>query len=131
MNALLLLLLDSRAPAGAHHHSGGMEAAVRAGLVTDLTGLEDFCRARLRTSARVGAAFAAAAGRLQSLDTERAGLVPCVSTRDWSLLDAEFEARTPSEATRRASRELGRGLSRLLRSPSPSPGSPRERTIPQ
>ena len=33
MNALLLLLLDSRAPAGAHHHSGGMEAAVGTGLV--------------------------------------------------------------------------------------------------
>ena len=61
MNALLLLLLDSRAPAGAQHHSGAMEAAVMAGLVTDLTGVEDFCRTRLRTSARVAAAFAAAA----------------------------------------------------------------------
>ena len=50
-NALLLLLLDSRAPAGAHHHSGAMEAAVMAGLVTDLAGAEDFCRTRLRTSA--------------------------------------------------------------------------------
>ena len=39
MNALLLLLLDSRAPAGAQHHSGGMEAAVMAGLVTDLNTL--------------------------------------------------------------------------------------------
>ena len=66
MNTLLLLLLDSRAPAGAHHHSGGMEAAVQAGLVTGLAGLDDFCRARLRTSARVGAAFAAASARLQS-----------------------------------------------------------------
>jgi urease accessory protein len=60
MNALLLLLVDSRAPAGAHHHSGGMEAAVGTGLVTGLASLEDFCRARLRTSARVAAAFAAA-----------------------------------------------------------------------
>ena len=34
MNTLLLLLLDSRAPAGAHHHSGGMEAAVGTGLVS-------------------------------------------------------------------------------------------------
>ena len=61
MNTLLLLLLDSRAPAGAHHHSGGMEAAIGTGLVTGLAGLEDFCQARLRTSARVTAAFAAAA----------------------------------------------------------------------
>ena len=67
MNALLLLLLDSRAPAGAHHHSGGMEAAVATGLVTDLTGLEGFCRAKLRTSARAGAAFVNAEQRSAAL----------------------------------------------------------------
>jgi len=117
MNALLLLLLDSRAPAGAHHHSGGMEAAVATGLVTDLTGLEGFCRAKLRTSARVGAAFAAAASRLQSLDPERTGL-GALQER-WGLLDAEFEVRTPSEAARAASRQLGGGLLRLLRSALP------------
>ena len=117
MNALLLLLLDSRAPSGAHHHSGGMEAAVATGLVTDLTGLEGFCRAKLRTSARVGAAFAAAASRLQSLDPERTGL-GALQER-WGLLDAEFEARTPSEATRAASRQIGGGLLRLLRSALP------------
>ena len=117
MNALLLLLLDSRAPSGAHHHSGGMEAAVATGLVTDLTGLEDFCRAKLRTSARVGAAFAAAASRLQSSDPEQTGL-GALQER-WALLDAEFEARTPSEAARAASRQLGGGLLRLLRSALP------------
>ena len=37
----------------------------------------------------------------------------------WALLDAEFEARTPSEATRAASRQLGGGLLRLLRSVLP------------
>jgi urease accessory protein len=112
MNALLLLLLDSRAPAGAHHHSGGMEAAVMTGLVTGLAGTEDFCRTRLRTSARVSAAFAAASCR--SFINER-GDVPAQLT----LLDIEYGARIPSEATRRASRELGRGLSRLLRSVIP------------
>jgi urease accessory protein len=112
MNALLLLLLDSRAPAGAHHHSGGMEAAVMTGLVTDLAGAEDFGRIRLRTSARVSAAFAAASCRL--FLNER-GDVPAQLT----LLDIEYGARIPSEATRRASRELGRGLSRLLRSVIP------------
>ena len=107
MNALLLLLLDSRAPAGAQHHSGAMEAAVMAGLVTDLTGVENFCRTRLRTSARVAAAFAAAA----CFGAERPGFSALTAE-----LDAEFEARTPSEATRTASRQLGGGLIRLARS---------------
>src|ERR1700689_5347623 len=121
MNTLLLLLLDSRAPAGAHHHSGGMEAAVGPGLVTGPADLEDFCRARLRTSARVCAAFAAASARLQSDMPER----PVARAQDqwaqdqWALLDAEFEARTPSEAMRTASRQLGRGLVRLVRSVQP------------
>ena len=144
MNTLLLLLLDSRAPAGAHHHSGGMEAAIGTGLVSanpvrGLADLEDFCRARLRTSARVAAAFAAAAGRLQSDSAERAAVpapaqpraVPAESMAQekwaqekwaqekWAELDAEFEARTPSEATRMASRQLGGGLLRLLRSVLP------------
>ena len=109
VKALLLLLLDSRAPAGAHHHSGGMEAAIMTGLVTDLADAEDFCQTRLRTSAKVSAAFAAASCR--SFIDER-GDVPAQLT----LLDAEYGARIPSEATRRASRELGRGLTRLLRS---------------
>ncbi len=134
MNTLLLLLLDSRAPAGAHHHSGGMEAAVGTGLVSadpvrGLADLEDFCRARLRTSARVSAAFAAAASRLQSDSAERAGLpapaqpravlAESMAQEKWAELDAEFEARTPSEATRAASRQLGGGLLRLLRSVLP------------
>ena len=124
MDTLLLLLLDSRAPAGAHHHSGGMEAAVGTGLVGNLASLEDFCRARLRTSARVAAAFAAAAGRLQSDCAERAVLLAsshprAVLAESLAVLDAEFEARTPSEATRAASRQLGSGLLRLLRSVLP------------
>ena len=110
MNALLLLLLDSRAPAGAHHHSGGMEVAVATGLVTGLPEVEQFCRARLRTSGRTAAAFAAAAGRL----SRDAG-----SARQWAELDAEFDARTPSEAMRAASRQLGGGLRRLLRAMRP------------
>jgi urease accessory protein len=151
-NALLLLLLDSRAPAGAHHHSAGMEAAIMAGLVTDLAGTEDFCQTRLRTSARVAASFAAASCRLLSaeragldptllsaerhgldptlLSAERHGLDPTLLSAErhgldptlpaeLAVLDAEYEARVPSEATRRASRELGRGLGRLLRSVVP------------
>jgi len=121
MNTLLLLLLDTRAPAGAHHHSGGMEAAVGTGLVAGLSDLENFCQTRLRTSARVTAAFAAAACRLQADFPERAPL-PAPGRPDapradpWAELDAEFDARTPSPAMRAASRQLGGGLVRLLRS---------------
>jgi urease accessory protein len=121
MNTLLLLLLDTRAPAGAHHHSGQMEAAVGTGLVAGLSDLENFCQTRLRTSARVTAAFAAAACRLQADFPERtpppAPASPDAPRGDpWAELDAEFDARTPSEAMRAASRQLGGGLVRLLRS---------------
>ncbi|HEX2822177.1 MAG TPA: urease accessory UreF family protein [Streptosporangiaceae bacterium] len=153
MNTLLLLLLDSRAPAGAHHHSGGMEAAVGTGLVAGLPDLEDFCRAKLRTSARVAAAFAAASCHLQSHDAERAPVPapgrlgarradadpwrdpepptgldswrdpgPQAEPDPWAELDAEFDARTPSVAMRAASRQLGGGLLRLLRSLRPDAG---------
>jgi urease accessory protein len=117
MNTLLLLLLDGRAPAGTHHHSGGMEPAVAAGLVTGLASLEAFCRARLRTSARVSSAFAAASCRLQTNFPERPA-VPAPA-EPWPELDAEFEARTPSAAMRAASRQLGGGLLRLLRALRP------------
>src|SRR5450755_4408794 len=110
MNSILLLLLDSRAPAGAHNHSGGMEAAVSTGLVAGPPDVEEFCRGRLRTSGLVAAAFAAAACQLQP--------EPRLA-QEWALLDAEYEARTPSEAMRAASRQLGSGLRRLLRSMLP------------
>ncbi|MGD0069085.1 MAG: urease accessory UreF family protein, partial [Streptosporangiaceae bacterium] len=120
MNALLLLLLDSRAPAGAHHHSGAMEAAISTGLVTGLADLEDFCLARLRTSARVAAAFAASACHLHADFSSERTLAPAPATPDaWAELDAELDARTPSEAMRAASRQLGGGLLRLLRSLRP------------
>ncbi len=102
--ALLLLMLDSRSPAGAHSHSGGMEAAVDAGRVNSVADVEDFCRGRLHTSGLVAASAAAAATRL-SLD----------DPRGWRSLDDEVSARTPSEAMRAASRQLGGGLRRLLR----------------
>ncbi|MBN9619400.1 MAG: urease accessory protein, partial [Actinobacteria bacterium] len=117
MDALLLLLLDSRSPAGAHNHSAGMEAAVATGLVSDLAGVEAFCRARLRTAGRVAAEFAAAACARATSSALRGGAAgrhavgaPAVSPRtaavltDWTELDAELDARTPSEAQRAASR---------------------------
>ena len=60
-SAQLLLLLDSRSPAGGHSHSGGLEAAVDAGLVRGLGDLRAFCTGRLATGGVVAAGFSAAA----------------------------------------------------------------------
>ncbi|MBL1068860.1 urease accessory protein UreF [Streptomyces sp. 7-21] len=103
--AALLLLADGRFPAGAHAHSGGAEAAVHAGRVTDPASLEAFCAGRLRTAGLVAAALAAAACD---------GLDP-------GELDAAADARTPSPALRTTARRLGRQLARAARATWPSP----------
>jgi urease accessory protein len=99
----LLLLADSRLPAGTHAHSGGLEAAVATERVRDADGLYEFLLGRLMTTGLTGAAFSAAAVRVSGDRT------------DISDLDAEYEARTPSPAQRRASRALGRQLLRAVR----------------
>ncbi|KWX10443.1 hypothetical protein TR74_03585, partial [Carbonactinospora thermoautotrophica] len=101
----MLLLADSRLPAGGHVHSGGLEAAVRAGLVTDLASLAGFLRGRLATVGRVSAAFAAAAVRLAG--------DPDAGAAAWAELDAELDARTPALPQRQASRTQGRSLLRI------------------
>ncbi|MFI8103155.1 urease accessory protein UreF [Streptomyces sp. NPDC086023] len=98
--AALLLLADGRFPAGGHAHSGGAEAAVKAGRIRDAATLEDFCRGRLHTAGLVAAALAAA-GAL--------GIDP-------AELDAAADARTPAPALRTAARRLGRQLTRAARS---------------
>ena len=90
--AALLVLADGRFPAGGHAHSGGAEAAVKAGRITG-------ARRAWRTSAGGGctrrgwssAALAAAAAL---------GVDPLA-------LDAAADARTPSPALRVAARKLG------------------------
>ncbi|MFJ8822434.1 urease accessory protein UreF [Streptomyces sp. NPDC102467] len=103
--AALLVLADGRFPAGGHAHSGGAEAAVKAGRITDAASLEEFCRGRLHTSGRVAAALAAAAAL---------GVDP-------AALDAAADARTPSQALRVAARRLGRQLMRAARTTWPHP----------
>ena len=105
MNTALLLLADSRLPAGGHAHSGGLEPAATAGAVRDLATLADFLRGRLATAGLVAAGLAAA-----SVSGDRAAL------------DAEADARTPSPAQRRASRAQGRALLRAARTAWPHPG---------
>ncbi|MEX0168805.1 urease accessory protein UreF [Streptomyces sp. LMG1-1-1.1] len=101
----LLVLADGRFPAGGHAHSGGAEAAVRAGRITDAADLEAFCRGRLHTTGLTSAALAAGAAH---------GLDPYE-------LDAAADARTPSPALRAAARRLGRQLMRAARATWPSP----------
>ncbi|MFE9438922.1 urease accessory protein UreF [Streptomyces sp. NPDC006602] len=102
--AALLVLADGRFPAGGHAHSGGAEAAVKAGRVTGGESLESFCRGRLHTAGRVSASLAAAAVL---------GVNPVE-------LDAAADARTPSPALRVAARKLGRQLMRAARAAWPS-----------
>jgi urease accessory protein len=98
--ATLLALADSRLPTGGHVHSGGAEEAITRGMVTDVATLRAFLRRRVRTHGLVTASLAAAlhAGRLST-----------------AAADRETDARTPSPASRRASRAQGRGLARLAR----------------
>ncbi|MEV3857306.1 urease accessory UreF family protein [Streptomyces sp. NPDC050095] len=103
--AALLVLADGRFPAGGHAHSGGAEAAVKAGRITAAADLEEFCRGRLHTSGLVSAALAAAAAL---------GVDPVA-------LDAAADARTPSAALRVAARKLGRQLMRAARTTWPHP----------
>ncbi|MER5753957.1 urease accessory UreF family protein [Streptomyces sp. NPDC002088] len=102
--AALLVLADGRFPAGGHAHSGGAEAAVKAGRITGAASLEDFCRGRLHTAGLVSAGLAAAAAL---------GVDPVE-------LDAAADARTPSPALRVAARKLGRQLMRAARATWPS-----------
>lgn len=104
--AALLVLADGRFPAGGHAHSGGAEAAVRAGRITDAATLFPFCQGRLRTAGFVAAALAAAAA---------------TGLHDPLDLDAAADARTPSPALRGTARRLGRQMMRAARTAWPAP----------
>jgi urease accessory protein len=126
MNAHLLLLADSRLPAGGHAHSGGLEAAAAAGAVTDHAGLADFLHGRLATTGLVTAAIAAAA--CTHAPTFPRDLAVGVDAKrkitpggGWGRLDAEADARMPSPAQRQASRAQGRTLLRVARTTWPHP----------
>lgn len=95
----LLLLADSRFPAGGHAYSGGLEAAAAAGRVHDAESLHAFLAGRLHTGALLSAAFAAAACQADRAET-------------LAELDHEHDVRLVSPTLRRASRRLGRHLLR-------------------
>jgi urease accessory protein len=97
MAAAALLLADARTPTGGYAHSGGLEAAVQAGLRA--ADVPAFLRGRLRTVAVTEAALTAAAAGTRDLEALLA-------------LDDEALARCPSPALRTAAGALGRGLLR-------------------
>ena len=115
----VLLLADGRSPTGGLSHSGGVEAAIAAGVVSDEASLLALLEIRLATAGLVAAGLAAAA--FSAVDgPDGAGVL--------ARLDVEADARMPSEAARIASRAQGRGLLRLARASWPhraySPGGP-------
>lgn len=97
----VLLLADSRFPAGGHAHSQGVEAVVGNGMLTAPAQLSNYLAARLRTTGVVAAAQAAAAHQACS-----------ESTVDWSRWERACAARNPSAAQRAAARAQGAALLR-------------------
>jgi urease accessory protein len=112
------LLADGRTPTGGHAHSGGAEAAVANGLVSDLDTLHCFLEGRLWTGGLIIASLAATACRLALGDGD------CHSEdqlEQWRHLDAEADARVPSLAQRATARRLGRHLLRTAEVAWPAP----------
>jgi urease accessory protein len=136
----LLLLADSRLPAGGHGHSGGVEALVDRGLLRTEDDLAAFLAARVRTTCAVPAAAAAAAcalaarvqeGHLPVPGGQEGGLpepprpVPGYGpgALGWVRWDAAVSARIPSAAAREASRAQGAALLRTVGTAWPGPAA--------
>jgi urease accessory protein len=119
-----LLLADGRFPAGGHAHSGGLEAAVTRGRVTDLAGLRAFLTGRLATAGLVASAFAAAACRRAADLTAAEGRATAGGVAEWPdlvALEDALDARTPGRSLRIAARRQGRSLCRAAKAIWPSP----------
>ena len=115
MNAVAMLLADSRFPAGSYAHSLGLEQAVSEGLGAD--GVAPFIAARLRLVARPDAGLSVAARRAAERDD--AGAL--------AALDDEHGARCPSPVLRDVARRLGSQLLRSAATAWPDPAIARYR----
>jgi len=148
----LLVLADGRLPAGAHAHSGGVEAAVAAGRIHDVPTLESFLLGRTATAGVVAAAFAAATCRAVTAGGSQPWSDPRWSDASHRLdgfgglrgpvsngvrgepgeagvgrvatLDDGVDVRTASPALRAASRAQGRALLRAAARIWPAAGRP-------
>lgn len=107
------LLAEARFPAGEPAHSGGVEAACAAGLITDLASLRNFLYGRLWTVGVVAGVTAASV-------CARAGN-PRTTPSLIRTAEAELDARTPSPAARRASRDQGGRLLQEALAVAPCP----------
>ncbi len=115
MLASLLLLADSRLPAGGHAHSGGLEPAVAAGWIRGIGDVDEFLHGRLHSTGAVAAGCAALACRAAAAASPRA------TDWGWARLEGAFDARTPAPAARSSSRAQGRALLRVAKTAWPSP----------
>ena len=118
----LLLLADSRLPAGGHGHSGGVEALVDRGLLRTEQDLAAFVAGRLRTGGAVPAAAAAAACALAPAPFPEPG---------WRRWEGAVSARIPAAATRAASWAQGAALLRTVTFAWPSPAVAALRELPR
>jgi urease accessory protein len=133
----LWLLADSRLPTGGHAHSGGIEAAVRRGLVRAPDDVASWLAGRVPTTGLVTAAAASAACALVADRPEARGEdssarvargFPSQGERreradepvDWAPWDAALSARTPVAALREVSRQQGRAMLRTVRAAWPT-----------
>jgi urease accessory protein len=116
MNAVAMLLADSRFPAGSYAHSLGLEQTVTEGLGAD--DVAPFIAARLRLVARADAGLSVAALRCAAAGDDDA----------LAALDEEHGARCPSPLLRDVARRLGSQLLRSAATAWPDPAIDRYRS---
>lgn len=89
---LIWQVLDSAFPVGGFAHSGGLEAAVQLGVVTDADSLDAFVRTSCGQAAKLSAPFVAAV---------------VTTPRDFDALNARYDTLLVNDPANRASRALG------------------------
>ena len=95
-SSLSLLVSDSRFPSGSHVHSGGIEDAIDAELVSDLSSLASYLTGRLATAGVLAGAAASMACSIARRGPATWRMV------QWRELDAELALRNRDEGDAKA-----------------------------